>query len=512
MPSKTLSTRSSAKPATTSKSTTRLTTPLQPLSVPYTPHAYQRKAIRYLVERGGAGLFLDPGLGKTSITLAALLILLKKKLVSKVLLVAPLRVCHSTWPNEIAKWADFKGITYTILHGPKKDERLNDDVNLYIINPEGLDWLLQPVKEKSGNKTKVTVDVRAFKALGFDCLVVDELTKFKNHTSIRWKALTKVLGTFARRWGLTGSPAANGLEQLFGQVYVLDEGRSLGRYVTHYRRMYFQPSWDGFGWQLRDGMEDAIYERISPVALRMAGEDYLELPSLVENVIPIELPEKARQVYQQLEDELVAKIAEGVVTAKNAGVASGKCRQVASGAIYLEAGLGQLLKPTKGQRDVAVVHEAKLDALEDIVEELQGSPLLVAYEFNHDLEALRRRFGADLPYIGHGVSVKRGKELEALWNAGKLPILAAHPASVAHGLNLQESGQHIAWYTLTWDYELYDQLIRRLLRQGSKHQRIFVHLLLGQDTVDEAVWGSIQGKRAGQDNLFRGLKALQKRR
>lgn len=489
---------------------TRLTSPLRPSAVAWKPHAYQRKAMRYLLERGGAGLFLDPGLGKTSVTLGALKVLFKEGLVSKVLLLAPLRVCHSVWPGEIAKWKDFAGLDLVVLHGPKKEQLLAEDHQIYVMNPEGLEWLLKPEKTKKGNKTSVSVDVRAFKKLGFDALVVDELTSFKNHGSIRFKMMRHVLGTFRRRWGLTGSPAANGLEQLFGQVYVLDEGRSLGRYVTHYRNKYFQLGYDGFSYALLPGAEEKIYEAISPVCLRMAGEDYLELPQLVENVIAIDLPPKAREVYGALEADLVAQIGEGVVTAKNAGVAAGKLRQVASGAIYLEAGLGQLLKPAKGQRDVALVHEAKLDALEVLHDELQGAPLIVAYEFNHDLEAIKKRFG-DVPHIGSGVTPKRGRELEAQWNAGRLPMLCLHPASAAHGLNLQESGNHVAWYTLTWDYEKYDQLIRRLLRQGSRHKRVFSHALMATDTVDELVWGVLHGKEAGQAALFRGLKALQSR-
>lgn len=468
--------------------------------------------MRFLLERGGAGLFLDPGLGKTSITLGALKVLFKEQLASKVLLIAPLRVCHSVWPGEIGKWKDFAGLDYVVLHGPKKDQLLAEDHQLYIINPEGLDWLFQPEKVKDGRgKVRVSIDLKRVKALGFDVLVVDELTAFKNHGSLRFKVLKAILHLFRRRWGLTGSPAANGLEQLFGQLYVLDEGRSLGRYVTHYRNRFFQLGFDGFTYTLLPGAEAQIYEAISPVVLRMAGEDYLELPQLVENVIEVALPPKAREVYEQLEDELVAELAEGVVTAKNAGVAAGKLRQVASGAIYLEAGLGQLLKPAKGQRDVAVIHEAKLDALEELVEELQGTPLIIAYEFHHDLEAIRRRLG-DVPAIGEGISAKRGKELEDQWNAGQLPLLALHPASAAHGLNLQQSGNHVAWYTLTWDYEKYDQLIRRLLRQGSKHQRVFSHALVATDTVDELVWSVLHGKEAKQAALFKGLKALQQGR
>lgn len=484
----------------------------KPSAKPWTPHNYQKRAIKFLIGQAAAGLFLDPGLGKTSISLGAIKILKSRGLIGKVLIIAPLRVCHSTWPNELQKWTDFSGLTCAILHGKDKDQRLHDDVDLYIINPEGLDWLLKPTKTKVGKRTRVTVDVKAFKRLGFDTLLVDELTKFKNYQAIKFKALKQVLGTFSRRWGLTGSPAANGLGGLFGQMYVLDQGRSLGQYVTHFRDKYFTPSFNGFSYDLIDGAEEQIYKQISPVVLRMADSDYLELPQLVENIIDVEIPPKAREVYDALENELLATIESKQVTAKNSGVALGKCRQVASGAIYLEAGLGEVVKvKPRGKRDWAEVHEAKLDALEDLVDELQGKPAIIVYEFHHDFERIVGRLG-DLPHIGSGVSMARGKLLEAQWNAGQLPLLLAHPASIAHGLNLQGSGQHIIWFTLTWDYELFDQLIRRLRRQGSTHKRIFNHILVAKDSVEEVVLGAIRAKRRGQNALFDGLRDLQRRR
>lgn len=481
---------------------------LKPSAKPWKPHGYQQRAIKFLIKQAAAGLFLDPGLGKTSITLGAIKILKAKKLINRVLVVAPLRVCHSTWPDELRKWSDFSGLTCEILHGRGKEAKLEADADLFIINPEGLDWLLKPVKTKVGKRTRVAVDVKAFKQLGFDTLVVDELTKFKNSQAIRFKSLKQVLGTFSRRWGLTGSPAANGLMGLFGQLYVLDQGRSLGQYITHYRERYFTPSFNGFSYDLKPGAEEQIYEAIEPVVLRMAADEYLQLPTLIENVVNVQLPSDAMQLYESLEEDLLAKIGDGVITAKNSGVALGKCRQVASGAIYLERQLGEL---PEAKRRWAEVHQAKLDALEDLVEELQGRQALVAYEFHHDLQRILARLG-DTPHIGSGVSTTTGKMLEAQWNAGQLSVLLVHPASVAHGLNLQGGGQHIIWFTPTWDYELYDQLIKRLLRQGSRHSRIFNHLLVAERTADEVVVAALKSKRRGQNALFDGLKELQQHR
>lgn len=488
---------------------------VEPLVIPkkWNPHNYMKKAVRFLLEHACAALFLDPGLGKTSITLAALSMLFKRKMISKVLIVAPLRVAGSTWPREIKKWTDFRGLRYVVLHGPKKDQLLKEDADIYIVNFEGLEWLLDIEKWKNGKgKTQVQVDVRRFKKLGFDVLVVDELSKLKNTQTVRFKALKQVLHTFGRRWGLTGSPAANGLLDLFGQAYVLDMGNALGQYITHYRSTYFVPSRDGYNWDLAEGSERKIYKALSPLVLRMSADDYLELPREIPNNIFVDLPPEARKVYDELEEELITALEQGEVVAANSAVASGKCRQVASGGVYLTPDVTELIKK-KGKREWALLHHAKTDALVDLIEELQGSPILVAYDFAHDLERIREKLDDDVPYIGGGVTLKRSKELEHQWNAGKLPYLFAHPASIAHGLNLQEAGHHIGWYTPTWNYEEYDQFIRRVLRQGNTSDRVFVHHFLARDTIDEyAVMPAIHRKRKGQNALFSGLKELQRRR
>lgn len=466
-----------------------------------------------MIENACAALFLDPGLGKTSITLGAILFLKKRGLIGKVLLVAPLRVCYNVWPNEIAKWKDFEGLTYEILHGPKKDEALKRDADIYIINPEGLDWLLQSEKKATARgKKAVTVDVRQFKKLGFDTLVIDELTKFKNTASLRFKAIKQVISTFNRRWGLTGSPASNGLMGLFGQCYILDQGRALGQYITGFRHKYFDQGYDGYSWDLKEGAEKEIYERIAPLALRMAAEDYIEMPKLIQNNIMVELPPKVRTIYDQLEADMIARIDNGVITASTAAVASMKCRQVASGGIYLEPDIMNLIKGAKSKKEWANLHTEKVDALADLIDELQGSPLLVAYDFEHDLDRLREKLGQDIPYIGGGVSAKRSTELEKLWNAGKLPYLFGHPQSIAHGLNLQEMGNHVCWHTMTWDYELYDQFIRRVRRQGNKSKYVTSHHILAQDTIDEVMLITMGTKGGTQNSFFDGLKKLAKRR
>ena len=480
------------------------------LSTPWKPHNYQKQAVKFLLEHAAAALFLDPGLGKTSITLAATKLLKQKKVLNKVLLVAPLRVCHSVWPNEIEKWKDFNKLKVTVLHGPHKDELLKEEADIYVINPEGLEWLLQVQKTKTKTgKTQVKVDLRRWKKLGFDTLVIDELSKFKHVQTNRFKAMKLVLHTFSRRWGLTGSPAANGLLDLFGQCFVLDEGRTLGRYISHYRMQYFDQGYDGFSWSLKEGADEQIYERLRPLALRM-GDDLLDMPKLVENNIRVKLPEKVMKVYDELEEDLVTKLAEGIVTAKTAAVASGKCRQVASGGIYIDPEVQALVKLPTTKKEWVDLHEAKLDALQELIEELQGSPLLIAYDFGHDLERLRKRFGKDLPYIGGGVSTARSQELETKWNKGELPYLFGHPQSIAHGLNLQECGHHVAWHTLTWNYELYDQFNRRVRRQGNKAKRVFVHHILAEGTIDEVILATLKLKKRGQNALFEALKKIRK--
>ena len=497
-----------------SRSMTPLPGLFKPSPTRWEPRAIQKRGMRFLLEHHpGAGLLFDPGLGKTSCTLGAIKVLKKKGLRPKALVIAPIRVMAGVWPDEIAKWLDFQDLSYVVLHGPKKEQLLQQDVDLYLINPEGLDWLFNvtKVKEATGKKA-IAVDLKRVRQCGFNLLVVDELTKFKNHASDRFKAMKQVLPLFPRRWGLTGTPAARYLEPLFGQVYVLDQGAALGRYITHYRAQFFDQGFDGFTYTAKDGAEEQIYARLANVALRADAKDHLDLPELVETQVVVDLPESARAVYHELENDLLALVGKKLITAKNSAVAAMKCRQVTAGAIYLEPGLGALGLP-KGRtgREWVELHTAKLDAAEDLLEELQGSPAIVAYEFQHDYERLQARLGGKrpLPHIGRGVGLAEGKRVQDAWNAGDVPVLLAHAGSISHGLNLQHAGNHVLWYTLTWDYELYDQLIRRLLRQGSKHQRVFSHALVARGTIDEHVWASIAAKKDCQNRLFEALKRLQ---
>lgn len=430
---------------------------------------------------------------------------------SKVLIIAPLRVCYSVWPREIEKWDDFKNLTYVILHGPDKEEKLSADADIFLINPEGLDWLLNVKKEKyttpaGKEKTRITVDKRRWKKFEFDTLVVDELSKFKHISTNRYAAIKEILGTLGRIWGLTGSPASNGLMDLFGQCYILDQGRSLGKYITHYRMQYFDKSHDGYSWILRSGAEKEIYKQLKPLVLSMKARDHLDLPMLVENNILVDLPESAMEVYQHMEDDLFARIDSKMVVASNAAAASSKCRQIANGGVYIDAEIQALVNLPKKKREWIELHTCKIDALVDLVEELQGSPLLVAYDFEHDLLRIQEKFGKDIPYIGGGVSAKRSSQLERMWNNGELPILFGHPQSIGHGLNLQNAGNHIAWFALTWNCELYDQFICRVLRQGNAAERVFVHHIIARGTIDHAILAAVKSKKMGQNALFDALR------
>lgn len=474
------------------------------MSAPFTPRNYQKTAIKFLLEHACAGLLLSPGLGKTSTTLAALTFLKKRKMFEKVLIVAPLRPCYAVWPNEIKKWADFNGLTYAIAHGPDKEAALEADVDIVLINPEGLDWLLDTTKVKRGNRLTVTVNMKRWNSFGFDVLVIDELSKFKHHNTGRFKALKNVLHTFGRRWGLTGSPASNGLLDLFGQMYCLDMGAALGPFVTKYREAYFYPDKYGFDWKIQPGAEERIYEKIEPLCLRM-GNDLLDMPRLVENNIYVTLPDEVREIYDTMEKVFITGINDRTVTAKNAAAASSKIRQIANGGVFLDPEiLASGLRMPKSRREFVNLHSEKVTALRDLVDELQGSPLLVAYDFEHDLDRLRAAFKDGV--FACDYNMKQFNALERKWNDGDIPLLFGHPQSIGHGLNMQECGNHVAWHSLTWNREHYDQFIARVWRQGNDKTRVFVHHFIAKDTIDEAIYGALQFKCAVEKALFEGIK------
>lgn len=456
------------------------------------PKGYQKSCIKFMLQHGAAGLLLDPGLGKTSISLAFTKIMREEGLTNGVLIVAPLRPCYLVWPAEAKKWDDFSGLSVGILHGPNKDDVLREKHDIYVINPEGLQWLLTP---------------KNMKLLRCDILIVDESTKFKHSTTRRFLALKPWLPKFNRRYILTGTPTPNGLMDLFGQVYILDLGHALGGFVTHFRAAFFEP--DGpFGWKLKEHGERDIIKRIQPLCIRMSAKDYLELPPLIDQTLQVELPPKARRTYQEMEHLLITKLrSQKVVTAANVGVATGKCRQITNGGIFF-SDLGVK------KQGFEHIHDAKVDALIDLIEETSGQPMLVLYEFGHDLDrlkvALKKKLGLDAPHIGGGTTTKRTAELEHAWNRGELPVLLAQPQSVGLGLNLQDGGPHVTWFSIPWDLEVYDQTTQRVWRQGVKHAAVFRHHIVARETIDELVLGVLASKQRVQSDLLRALQARAK--
>lgn len=444
------------------------------------PHDYQTKAVSLLLSQGSAGLLLDPGLGKTSSVLAAFKILKEQGYAKSMLIVAPLRVAHSVWPAEIQKWDQFRDFKWEVLHGPRKEAALKRDADIYIINPEGLAWLFDPKSRRWRD---------------WDILCVDESTKFKDSQTKRFKLMRHHFERFTRRWILTGTIVPNGIHDLFGQIYILDLGHALGRYVTHFRTKYFHTeAWDPYTYIPNEGAWEEIVDRINPLVLRMAAKDYLKMPELPPiDPILVDMPDKAWKIYRDIEDDFITQLEEGWIVAANTAVAGGKCRQIANGALY-----------TNEEHDWIEIHNAKMDALGDLLEELGGAPTLIMYEFNHDRERLLRRFGPDIPVIGGGTSAVQTDRFIREFNAGNIPFMFCHPASMSHGLNLQEACHHIIWFGLTWNLEYYDQAIARIYRQGQQYP-VFVYHILARDTMDDRVLGVLRGKDKTQQALFRAL-------
>lgn len=494
------------------------------------PLAYQRRATEFLVGHCGAGIFARPGGRKTSITLRALLALKDAKLMNRALIIAPIRVMQEVWPVEPGAWAGSEWeriatLKMVTLHGDRKDYALQQDADLFLINPDGLKWLLPtpllPPKERKALKEKspalleahlqeVKISRARWDALHIDTLVVDESTMFKNRGTKRFERLKNVLETFTRRWILTGTPNPNGYMNLFPQMFIIDLGRSLGRYITHFRMKYFTEI-GLYQWALKPGAEKEIQAAIAPYIFNLQPGDYKEIP-VEPNVIRVELPPKARKVYDELEKELITQLESGkVVTAASAGVAAGKCGQVANGGLYHLREFnedGPLAKEPTWED----LHQEKVDAVEELVEELNGSPALVVYEFRHDLARLRKRFpGA--PYIGRGVTLAQAKAIFAAWNQDAFPVLLVHGASVSHGLNLQMgSARDVIWHSLTHDYEVFDQLNRRLARPGSKHDRIFSHMIVASHTTDEARLRNLKRKEKTQNDFLSALREYARER
>ena len=451
------------------------------MSEHWTPRPYQARAVKKMISEASHGLFLQTGLGKTSISLAAFEVLRRRGFVKKLLVVAPLRPIQITWPAEVARWREFEHLRVATLHGPKKARALRSESDVYLINYEGLNWLASQPPE-----------------LWPDMLVCDESTKLKHARTQRFKTIREMLPRFSRRYILTGTPAPNGLIDLFGQIYVLDFGRALGRYITHYRREFFyQSGFGGYSWSLVPGGEEKIRERIAPLVTYMGARDHVDLPPIVSNTITVPFPGEMRALYDKMKRELIISLRSGRATARNAGVLTTKLRQLVGGAIYIDE--EGLVEPEK--RRWGRVHDAKIEALEELIEELSGQPLLVAYEYDHERERLEERLKAP-SFRG---SQSRVRELEVSWNRGEIPVLLVHPASAAHGLNLQRGGSTLAWYALPWNLEHYDQMIDRIWRSGQE-RTVFVHHLVVQGTIDNTITRALRTKATTQSALLAALK------
>ncbi len=441
----------------------------------FTPHAYQQYSVDYIIAHPTAALFLDCGLGKTVIALTAIFDLtLDSFQIRKVLIIAPLRVARDTWSAEIEKWDHLKGLAYSIAVGTETERKaaLREKVQVYLINRENVPWLIQD----SGLPFE------------FDMVVVDELSSFKSHQAKRFKSLMKVRPKVKRIVGLTGTPSANGLVDLWAEFRLLDLGQRLGRFIGKYRDAYFVPDKRNqqmvFSYKPKPSAEEAIYRQISDITISMKNTDYLKMPELVMNEISVRLSEDEWRHYKTMKEEMVLSLDGKDIDAVNAAALSGKLLQMANGAIYDERGV------------VAQIHNRKLDALEDIIEAANGKPVLIAYWFKHDLKRILERFPSE--QLDSEDSIHR-------WNAGKIPVALIHPASAGHGLNLQAGGCTLVWFSLTWSLELYQQTNARLWRQGQK-ETVVIHHLVTKGTIDENVMVALAKKDTGQAALLRAVK------
>ncbi len=413
----------------------------------YYPHNYQNYATKFIVDKKISAILLAMGLGKSVITLTAIdELMLDLFDVSKVLVIAPLRVAKSTWPSEIKKWDHLKDLTYSVVVGSKSEriKALTKKAHIYIINRENVVWLV----DKSG----YTFD--------FDMVVVDELSSFKSYSSKRFKSLLKVRPKVKRIVGLTGTPSSNGLMDLWAEFRLLDFGERLERYITHYRNKYFLPDKRNgmqiFSYKPREGAEKEIYKRVSDITISMTASDYLTMPRLISREVKVELDIQEKKIYEKFKKDMVAEIKGKEIDAINAAALSNKLLQMASGSVYDEQALAHH------------IHDKKLDKLEDLIEGANGKPVLVAYWFKSDKERITKRF--------HVREIKTEEDIQD-WNDGKIPVAILHPASAGHGLNLQSGGATLIWFSLIWSLELYQQTNARLFRQGQKETVVIHHIV-----------------------------------
>ena len=401
--------------------------------------------------------------------------------ISKVLVIAPLRVARDTWSAEIEKWEHLKLLTYSVAVGTAEERTaaLQKQADIYIINRENVQWLI----EESGIK------------FDYDMIIIDELSSFKNHQTKRFKSLMKVRPKVKRIVGLTGTPSSNGLMDLYAEFRLLDMGERLGRFIGQYRNTYFQPD-------KRNGMivysykplptaENEIYQKISDITISMKATDYLKMPELIMSEYAVTLSDEEKQKYSDFRKELILELPNGEITAANAASLSNKLSQMANGAIYTD------------DKTIIPIHERKLDALEDIIEAANGKPVLVAYWFKHDLERIKERLHKlHIPF-----STMDSSDSIRKWNSGQLPVGLIHPASAGHGLNLQSGGSCLVWFGLTWSLELYQQTNARLWRQGQKSETVVIQHIVAKGTIDERILKALQEKDRQQAALMDAVKA-----
>lgn len=442
----------------------------------YKAHEYQEYATKFIEENEESAVFLECGLGKSVITLTAIKNLMARGEVSRVLVVAPLRVGKTTWPEEIGKWDHLGGLTYAVAIGSVA-ERLSAvkaKADITIINRENVEWLI----DKSGMP------------FDYDMLVIDELSSFKSFKAKRFKALLKVRPQITRVVGLTGTPSSNGLMDLWAEFRLLDLGERLGRYITRYRLAYFTPDKRNaqvvFSYKPLPGAEERIYDKIDDITISMRASDYLKLPSLVMNTMVVEMGDKEKEIYDNLCDDMVVSLGDNEIDAVNAASLSNKLLQMANGAVYGE------------EQSVHHIHDEKLNALEDLIESANGKPVLVAYWFKHDLARIKAKF----PFVRE---IKTDADIRA-WNRGEIEVGVIHPASAGHGLNLQTGGSTLIWFGLTWSLELYQQTNARLYRQGQKNT-VVIHHIVTKGTIDERVLKALEKKEKTQNSLIDAVKA-----
>lgn len=442
----------------------------------YAPHNYQKFATDFIINHPVSAVLLEMGLGKSVISLSAINELMLDYFdVSRTLVIAPLRVANSTWPDEIKKWDHLKHLNYSVVIGSEKErlDALRKPAHIYLINRENVDWLIT----KSGVSWK------------FDMVVIDELSSFKSYQAKRFKSLLKVRPKIKRIVGLTGTPSSNGLMDLWAEFRLLDMGERLGRYITYYRQNFFVPDKRNqqmiFSYKPKEGSEKMIYSLISDITISMKSKDFLKMPECVMNEVVVSLSDKEQKLYDSLKQDMVLFLEENEIDAINAAALSNKLLQMSNGAVYND------------DKESLHIHDRKLDALEDLIEGANGKPVLVAYWFKHDLEKIKDRFDVR--------KIKSAKDISD-WNEGKIPVALIHPASAGHGLNLQAGGSTLIWFGLTWSLELYQQTNARLYRQG-QDSTVVIHHILTKGTIDEDVMKALKAKEKIQDALIDSVKA-----